>query len=346
MEFYVEQVEFKNKLDSVKKAVPTRTALPILECVYIKADKDIKIIASSLAFEISDIIEGNITEEGEFAVNAKLLSALISKLDNDTIKVATQGTNCVITCGKKKYELPAIFDAFPFIKKDDFSEPVVIDNFARRIHNVAYSAASDEQNATMTGVCIKGGKIIALDSHRVAINDFADVGRELIIPAKFLKTLTMDKVDFSYDDSFVKIVDGTNTIYIKLLSGKYFAVEKIVDSVNPSTFITIDKETFIDNLQTLSLFIKEMDRKPVILDIKDGSMKLTVSTSVGAGEENMDIEKSGNDLTIAFNPKFMIEALSHVDDEMVTIDMNGAKNPAIIKGDGYLHLLLPVSVMG
>ena len=90
--------------------------------------------------------------------------------------------------------------------------------------------------------------------------------------------------------------------------------------------------------------MKEGDKKPIIINITDNSMELKINSVLGSMNEDIDIEKGGKDLMIGFNPKFLIDALRVIDDE-VSLYMVNAKAPCFIKNEeeSYIYLILPVN---
>lgn len=91
--------------------------------------------------------------------------------------------------------------------------------------------------------------------------------------------------------------------------------------------------------------VKEGDKKPIIITIGDGSMELKINSIIGSMNEEIDIEKSGRDMMIGFNPKFLIDALRVIDDEEIDIYLVNPKAPCFIKDatESYIYLILPVN---
>ena len=91
--------------------------------------------------------------------------------------------------------------------------------------------------------------------------------------------------------------------------------------------------------------VKEGDKKPIIIDITDGSMELKINSAMGSMNEDIDIAKEGKDIMIGFNPKFLIDALKVIDDEQISIYLVNPKAPCFIRNDeeSYIYLILPVN---
>lgn len=130
----------------------------------------------------------------------------------------------------------------------------------------------------------------------------------------------------------------------RLIEGEYFKVDQMLSS-DYETKVKINKKEFLDCIDRATLFVKEGDKKPIIINIQDGQMELQIDSQVGSMKEDIDIEKEGKDIMIGFNPKFLIDALKVIDDEEVSIYLMNAKAPCFIRDDNqqYIYLILPVN---
>ena len=132
---------------------------------------------------------------------------------------------------------------------------------------------------------------------------------------------------------------------MNLIDGEYFRIEQMLSS-DYETKVKINKREFLDCIDRATLLVKEGDKKPIIINIEDGAMQLRIDSSMGSMKEDIDIEKSGKDIIIGFNPKFLIDALKVIDDEEVTIYLVNPKAPCFIKDEdeSYIYLILPVNI--
>ena len=114
-----------------------------------------------------------------------------------------------------------------------------------------------------------------------------------------------------------------------------------------NTRIIINKREFQNCLERSTLFVKESDRKPIILNIEDNKASMTIKSALGSFDEDVDIDKEGKDLIIGFNPRFVIDALRVIDDDEISAYLVNARSPFIIKNDdeSYLYLILPISII-
>lgn len=137
--------------------------------------------------------------------------------------------------------------------------------------------------------------------------------------------------------------DNTRVVS-RLLEGEYYKISQMLSS-DYETKITINKKEFLNCIDRASLLIRESDKKPIIIDITDHSLKLNINSFFGSMEEEILIQKEGRDLLIGFNPKFLMDVLRVIDDEEINIYLVNPKAPCYIKDDAgtYNYLILPVN---
>ncbi len=346
------------------RAVPTRTTLPILECILIDASAgEIKFTSNNMELGIETIVKGDILERGKVAIDAKIFSDIVRKLPDNEITIETDSNfNTTITCEKAKFNISAKsgddFSYLPAIEKDKY---ITVSQFALKeiIRQTIFSISDNESKKIMTGELFEINEnqlqVVALDGHRIAIRKM-DVegngdslkvivpGKSLIEISKILSNEIDDKVNIFFTNNHI-LFEFDNTIVVsRLIEGEYFRIEQMISS-DYETKVVINKREFLDCIDRATLLIKEGDKKPIIINITDGSMELKVNSTLGSMNEDIDINKEGKDILIGFNPKFLIDALKVIDEEEITIYLVNSKAPCFIRdNDGkYIYLILPVN---
>ena len=152
-----------------------------------------------------------------------------------------------------------------------------------------------------------------------------------------------DVVIFFTNKHIVFEFDNT-TVVSRLIEGDYFNIDQMLSS-DYETKVTINKRKLLDSIDRATLLVKEGDKKPIIINITDENMELKINSTIGSMRELIDINKSGKDLMIGFNPKFLIDALRVIDGEDVDIYLVNPKAPCFIKDseDSYVYMILPVN---
>ena len=348
----------------VSKAVPSKTTMPILECILIDATTDIiRLTANDMELGIQTEIEGEILDRGMIAIDARIFSEIVRKLpDNDIVIETDDNLQTTIVCEKAKFDIAGKpgeeFSYLPVIEKEDSIE---ISQFTLKemIRQTIFSISDSESNKMMTGELfeIKDNvlRVISLDGHRISIrkmelkNEVRD--KKLIVPGKTLIEISKilsgeveSLVNISYTNNHI-VFEFDNTIVVsRLIEGEYFKIDQMLSS-DYETKLKINKKELLNCIDRATLLIKEGDKKPIIINIQDGVMELKIKSQIGSMNEEIEIEKEGKDLLIGFNPKFLIDALRVIDDEEVTLYLMNAKAPCFIRDDeeSYIYLILPVN---
>ncbi len=359
-----------NKSDLLKgvnialKAIPVRTTMTILECILIDASEDeIKFTSNDMELGIETKVKGEIVERGKIALDAKFLYEIVRKLPDSEVTIETNSDFVAnISCEKANFTISGKsgedFSYLPYIERD---KSIVLSQFNLKeiIRQTIFSIAENENNKIMTGELfeVSGNilKVVSLDKFRVSIrkleleNSFDDI--KVIVPGKTLneisKILTGDndsEVVIYFDDNHILFEFDDTIVLSRLIEGEYFKIEQML-SKDCNTKIRINKRDLLDCIDRATIYIKEGNKKPVIFDIKDGSVKTSITSAIGKMDEEIDIEKEGNDLKIGFDPKFLIDALKVIDDEYVSIHFMRSQEPCTIKNEEgtYLYLILPVN---
>ena len=348
----------------VMKAVPTRTTMNILECILIDATtNEIKFTGNDMELGIETIVEGEIIEKGKIAIDAKLFSEIVRKLpDNDITLTTDSNNNALITCEKSKFNIAGKsgddFSYLPAIIKDKM---ITLSQFQLKevINQTIFSIAINDNNKMMTGELFEVNegtlKVVGLDGHRIAIRNIKLEGRSddvrVVIPGKTLQEIS--KILNADAESFVNIYFTNNHVLFefdqthvvsRLIEGDYFKISQMLSN-DYETKVSINKKEFLDSIDRANLLIREGDKKPIIINILNGLLQVNVNSTIGALNEDIDIDKEGKDIMIGFNPKFLMDALRVIDDENVTMYLVNHKSPCFIrdKEENYIYLILPVN---
>ena len=346
------------------KAVPSKTTMPILECVLIDASTDIiKFTTNDMELGIETIVNGKVSERGVIAIDAKMFYEIIRKLpDNEVIITADENYNVTIVCEKAKFSIGGKsgddFSNLPYIEREDC---ITISQFTLKeiVRQTIFSIAPNDNNKLMTGelIDINGDtlKIVALDGHRIAIRKIqlkeSYSNKKVVVPGKTLSEISKilsGEVDDLVNIFFTKnhiVFEFDNTVVVsRLIEGQYFRVEQMLSS-DYETKVKVNKKELLDCIDRATLYVKEGDKKPIIINILDGYMNLNIDSQMGSMNEDVDIDKEGKDILIGFNPKFLIDALKVIDDEEIYMYLMNPKAPCFIRDEkeSYTYLILPVN---
>ena len=364
MKFVCKKSDLLKGINIVLKAVPSKTTMAILECILIDASAEkIKLTANDMELGIETVIEGDIQERGIVAIDAKIFSEIIRKLPDNDVTIETNADyKTKITCEKAKFDISGKsgedFSYLPYIEKSD---SISVSQFSLKeiIKQTIFSISDNENNKMMTGELfeVKDNilKVVSLDGHRVSIRNLelkeSYEQKKVIVPGKTL--MEISKILSGEMDALVTIFFTKNHIVFefdqtvvvsRLIEGEYFRIEQMLSS-DYETKVQVNKKEFLNCIDRATLLIKEGDKKPIIIQITDGDMRLKITSGIGSMNEEILIEKEGKDILIGFNPKFLIDALRVIDDETITLYLVNPQAPCFIQDDtkSYIYLILPVN---
>ncbi len=348
----------------VSKAVPNKTTMSILECILIDATgRNIKLIANDMELGIETIIDGDIVEKGQIALDAKIFLDIVRKLpDNQVIIESDKSFKTNILCEKAKFTIIGKsgedFSYLPSIEKIDH---IVLSQFTLKevIRQTIFSISDNDNNKLMTGELfdINGDylKVVSLDGHRISIRKIGlkntYPSRKVVVPGKTLSEISKilsgdaDKdVSIFFTGKHIVFEFDKTTVVSRLIEGEYFRIDQMLSS-DYETKVKINKRELLECIDRATLLVKEGDKKPIIINITDGVLELKINSTIGSMNEEIDISKQGKDLMIGFNPKFMIDALRVIDDEEIDIYLVNPKAPCFIRdvNENYIYLILPVN---
>lgn len=355
-----------NSIYVVSKAVSSRTTLPILECILLTADeRGLTLTANDLEIGIeSSPIEADIEAEGKVAIEARILSDIIRRVngvdviidtDNDFITVISSGNSEFKIMGRDGSDFPAI----PKIERKE-KQTILQKDLRDMIKETIFSVAQDDSKPVLTGELIQINdsgvmNIVSVDGYRISYKKCSLIessgNEEAIVPAKTLNEVSKilsaddeDEADIYFTDKHALFEINGNIVVSRLIDGDYIKYEQSFTD-EYKTRIDCDRNELINCLERASLLSRETRKTPVILEINENKTSITSNTDMGTAHEELEASFTGEKLKIAFNPRYLIEALKAISDENVSLRFTTHLSPCIIKGVGdsnYKYLILPL----
>ena len=351
-------------VNTVLKAVPARTTMPILECILIDTTSGgIKLTANDMDLGIETTVDGDVLDKGCIALEAKLFSEIVRKLPDSEVTIETDDNNkALIKCEKAKFNIAGKdgedFVALPEIEKTHF---ITLSLFSLKeiIRQTIFSISDNESNRMMSGELLQIDqdqlRLVSLDGQRISIRKISLKESydpiKAVIPGKTLNEISKilsgdmdDDVRIYFTDRHVLFEFDQTVVVSRLLEGEYFQIDKMISS-DYNTKITINKKELQGCIERASLLIRESERKPIIINVTDGSMEMKIQSAMGSMNEDIDISIEGRDIMIGFNPKFILDALRVIDEDEITMYMINPKAPCFIRDqeETYIYLILPVN---
>jgi DNA polymerase-3 subunit beta len=364
MKFICEKTKLQEAISVTQKAVTGKSAMPILQGLFIDASEGkITIIGSDIDLSIETKIDANIIEAGKVVVDARLFGDIVRKLPNSNIEISSSTDNSIeIICEKTKFNLIHMnaddFPTLPSIDEDNiFSiEQKLLKNMIR---GTMFAIAQEESRPILTGVLveIKDGKInlVALDGYRLALKSElidSDSSIRAVIPGKTLSEVVKiledeGEVNITFTSNHILINLAETKIISRLLEGEFIKYTSIIP-VEYSLKITVERNKILNCIERASLVAKEGNTNLIKFDINDEYMVLTSNSQLGNVREELNIILQGEPLEIAFNAKYMIDLLKIMDEEEIYMEFSSSVSPCLVKNkqnDNCTYLVLPVRLL-
>ena len=355
-----------NGINIVMKAVPSKTTMSILECILIDAStNEIKLTGNDMELGIETRVEGDILEHGKIALDAKLFSEITRRLSSENASVTIESDdkfNTTISCENSVFNIQGRdgeeFAYLPYIEKDKY---ICLSQFTLKevIQQTIFSISPNDSNKMMAGELFEVNenqlKVVSLDGHRISIrkvrlkDHYEDT--KVIVPGKTLSEVSKilggdneKEVQIFFSKNHILFEFDDTMVVSRLIDGEYFKIDHMLSS-DYETRVKVNKREFMDSIDRSMILIRDSDRKPIILNVEDSNVNLKVRSTIGSMNADVSAYKAGKDIMIAFNPKFLLDALRVIDDEEVELYMMNPKSPCFIKDEEgtYIYLILPVN---
>ena len=361
--------ELLNAINITSKAVSGKTTMPILECLLLTADTNsFKLTANDMELAIESAnIESEIEETGSIALDARFFSDIIRKINGDIVYITADENNSVtIKCGRSEFKMPGQngedFPPIPTVEKN-VRFVVGQNNLRNLIRQTIFSISMDESKPVLTGelIEINDNKIdfVSVDGYRISYKQaeliLASGSRKAIVPGKSLneisKILSADeeeKAIIYFTDNHIMVDINGNIVVSRLIQGEFIKYQQSFTN-DYKTSAKINRVEMLDCLERASLISRDSRKIPVKMEINSKNIIITANAETSTAYEEVFAEVDGDKLSIAFNPKYLIDALKVIDDEYIYMLLNTPLSPCVFKSadgeeDNYKYLILPLRI--
>lgn len=353
-----------NSVNTVLKAVSNRTTLPILECILLETENNrLKLTGNDLELGIESTIPAHVEKTGCIALEAKIFSEIVRKLPEDEVKITVDSNlMATIKCANSEFKIAAQSGTdFPELPKIERDKSITLKQSTLKdmIRQTIFSVATEEKRPILTGelIQIKNGALhmVSVDGYRVSYRRtdllIENEENEVVVPGKTLGEISKilsseeeDQVSIYFTDKHILFDLGDSTVVSRLLEGEFLKYENSF-SEDYETKITVDRKALLMSIERAALISREDKKNPIKMEMDSDHLTITSNTELGTAHEELPVNLEGKDLIIAFNPKYLIDALKAIDDDEVAIQFMSSLNPCIIQpvsGNEYKYLILPI----
>lgn len=363
MKFYCDKNEFSESVSIVQRIVSTKSTLPALEGILIKASNDLlTLISNDLEIGIITSIPAKVTEPGDIVLNAKLFSEILRKLPDEKVYISSdEKLLTTVTSGVSEFTILGIpaseFPETPALSEcENFSVTQGI--LSGMLRQTNFCISTDDTKPVHTGSLfeLSNGyiRIVSVDGFRLAIRTEKiqnDLTKKFVVPGKtlseVLKMLSPDSddpVEMKIGKKHILFKINGYTVISRLLEGDFLDYHNVISSTF-STKIKINVRNFTDSIERASLLISDRLKFPVRCVFEKDLIKVTCSTATGKVYDEIPAALSGDTLEMGFNNRYLLDALKACECDEISVLLNGPLSPMRIcplDGDSFIFLVLPV----
>ena len=366
MKLTIAKEQIMNGLQAVQNVVGTRTTLPILSNVLLRAEGErVEFTATDLDVTISCTVEGTVHSPGATTLPVKKLFSIVRELAPVELELEVDDKSvCTLRAGPSFYKIkglpPEEFPPMPrFEEQNKISLPQ--QKVKGMLRRTCYAASTDESRYVLNGifVSLKEQKLttVATDGRRLALTEEEvdlpeKVQGEFIVPSKAvneLNRLLLDtgEVEIQFTENqaaFTLRAEKQPSILVitKLIEGNYPNYRQVIPQETKER-ITLGREEFLHALRRAEIMTSEKQNS-VRLSFGKNVLAITANTpEVGEARETIAINYKGNEFAVAFNPSYVIDPLNALDNDEIFLELIDELSPGLIKINGpFLYVVMPM----
>lgn len=358
-------------INTVQKAVSSKSVMPILECIKIDADTngDMVVTGNNLDIAIEYKSVCHVLEGGDIALNSKMFGEIIRRLPEGDVLLNVNDENNVTTikCGNSEFNIQGLsaeeYPAVPEIE-ENYRFSMTHEKLKKMIRKTIFAVSQNEsRRPILTGALfdINTGtlNIVATDTYRLAtvtetVNSPLE-NKKFVVPGGTLREILKVLKD---DDEEVEIIVssrhamfdfGTFKVTTRLLEGEFIKYEPILKTPN-SIYVNVNIKDFSESLERASLLINDdmtakAEKVPVRLNITLDKIEITCITGKGMVHDMVEAGVNGNDIEIGFNHRYLLEALRACEDENIRLEFSNPRSSCFIRSEednSFTYMVLPV----
>lgn len=361
MKIVIHRDKFLEGLQVVQSVVSTRTTLPVLSNVLLRAEGgSLSLSTTDLDTGIRTSVEAVVEKAGGATLPARRLLSIIRELPATEITLDIDGKNAAsIKAGNSFFKIMGLpEDDFPPFPKTEGARLFKLGqkDFREMLRKTAYAMSTDESRYVLNGalLSLKDRKLIvvATDGRRLALveqeMEFPKANEiDVILPTKavneLLRTLGAEgDVEIAIAENQIAFTIGNTYLISKLIEGNYPNYKQVIPSETKER-ITLERELFLTSIKRVALLSSEKSNS-VKLNFSKNGIEITANTpDVGEARESLSVPYKGKEFSIAFNPEYLGDPLRNLDSDLVHFDFTDELSPGVIRHDKpFLYVIMPM----
>lgn len=369
MKFIVSSNALLKQLQTLQGVLASSNTLPILDNFLFEVNgKELTITASDLETTITATMPIEGKEKGSVAIPARILLDTLKAFPEQPLTFSIDGKHhgVEISSDQGKYKMTG-FAGAEFPKSPVMENPSSIGLpagvLATAINKTIFATGNDDLRPVMSGIYFELGaddvRFVATDAHKLVRYSRTDVsasrGASFIVPKKPLNLLknslsaTNAEVTIAYNENNASFTFDNIVLVCRLIDGKYPNYEAVIPKKNPNK-LTIDRATFLNSVRRVAIFANKTTHQ-VKLHINGSQVTISAEDLDFANEakETLPCSYEGEEITIGFNSRFLVDMLNNLTSETVVVEMSAPNRAGILlpgtpgeAGEDILMLVMPV----
>jgi DNA polymerase-3 subunit beta len=363
MKFAVTKEALLDGLQRIQNVVSTRSTLPVLTNALLETSKTgLRLTTTDLEVSVRCEVAAQVEKPGSTTLPARRLSAIVRELPASEITLETDAKNIsTLRCGSsffKIYGLPKEeFPPFPSFK-DAKVYTIRQSELKSGLRRTSYAISVDETRYVLNGILFsfKENKLtlVATDGRRLALFD-SDLEfphsheRDFIVPTKAVTELQRllgeeGELQIAVSENLVSFELSGSQLVSKLVEGNYPNYRQVIPG-EPKERVTLEREAFLNSVRRVSLLSNDKTSS-VRLSFSRNNLDIAANTpEVGEAREALAVVYRGRDLSIAFNPEFLMDPLRNLPSDEIHLELIDEMSPGVIKiNTPFLYVLMPMRV--
>lgn len=363
MKFRCERDTLGEAIGTTQRAAAQRAGLPVLSGIQVTAADDyIELVGSDLDLTIRVRVPAQVDAPGQVVVPAKLFDGLTTRLRPGAVTFEVSGDDAKISSGPARAGVRLLpGDEFPQSPPPE-GPTVTIDAgpLAEALRQVIPAASRDDARPILTGILItakdNGMRLVATDSYRLAVRDLKGVGllgdgQKVLVGARGLhevqRVFPSGEIRVTLGEREVRFESDTRSVTTRLIDGEFPNYEQLIPTGYPNR-LTIDRAALEEAVRLMQIVGEGRDTTPVRLAMSAGGLELSANAQERADAvESLEGKFEGADLTVAFNPQFLLDGLLAIDGDEAVIESMDPLKPATLRASDkpeFMYLLMPVRI--
>lgn len=374
MKISVTQENLAKVLNHILKATANKPNIPVLANVLIRTERGkIKFAATNLDIAVSAWIGGDVAEEGDLTVNARLLTEFVTQLKASRVELLQSGQSLEVKSVDNQaqlYIIPA--DDFPTLPEVERDADLVVNaqEFKDAILKTSFAAALDQSRPVLTGLMLEStqrkASLVGVDGFRLSkktlkLEKGSTDDIKVVIPAKALMELAkiIGDVTTETDTLNIFLLKDKNQVLFKvneinfssrLLEGEFPDYKNIIPSESKFGF-SVNKSELTDTIKIATIFARNVMGYKTFFKVLAEEKKLALSAKVqdmGNNESQLDLsEVEGENYETAYNAKFLNDMVNAMTGDVIKFEANGITAPGVFKDptdENFLHIIMPMRI--